>query len=329
MTKRLLTSGLFASCAALLLLAPAGTQARERRPLRKRAAKASKGATQDLLLWKVSKEGTKTSYLFGTIHLPDARVLKLPAPVEEAFEGSDAFYGELTMDPSQQLETTQRMMLAPGEDLRKILGKRLANRAALLLKRRKLPMQPFMQMKPWALISQMQLLDFLPQLQMGLKPLDGMLMARAKKAGKETGGLERAADQLELFESLSQRALRQMFKAGLDGIEKAEKKKEVAAEPLIQSYLRGDMDSILAATRRDVKKSKEGRAFLKRLLDDRNLSMAKAIDAKLGKEPQKSYFFAIGALHMAGDEGLVELLQAKGYTLERVARPAPSAPGKP
>jgi len=183
-------------------------------------------------------------------------------------------------------------------------------------------------MKPWALISQMQLLDFLPQLQMGKKPLDGMLYARAKKEGKETGGLEKATDQLEIFESISRRNLRKMFKAGLDRMERAEKKKELAAEPLIQNYLRGDMDSILEAAREDVKKSKEGRKYLKRLLDDRNHAMAKGIDEHLTKSPDKSYFFAVGALHMAGKTGLVELLEAKGYTVERVARPAPSAPSK-
>ena len=58
--------------------------------------------------------------------------------------------------------------------------------------------------------------------------------------------------------------------------------------------------------------------FLEALLDRRNEKMAAGIEARLAANPDRSYFFAIGSLHMPGPEGILALLTKRGYTIERV-----------
>lgn len=60
---------------------------------------AQEGETErKLVFWKVTHDETQaTSYLFGTIHVPDKRVLDLPKPVKEGFDAADALYCELAL----------------------------------------------------------------------------------------------------------------------------------------------------------------------------------------------------------------------------------------
>ena len=65
-------------------------------------------------LFKVEgNELEKTSYLFGTIHLSDPRVLKLHPNAEAAFKASDTFYAEIDLDPGAQLQVAP-LRDAPG-----------------------------------------------------------------------------------------------------------------------------------------------------------------------------------------------------------------------
>ena len=283
----------------------------------------SQESERKLVFWKVTHPKLQaTSYLFGTIHVPDKRVLALPAPVEEALEGCDALYCELALEPSLQLAATKHMMLGKGETLEGLLGKDLMERAAKILSARGLPLQPFQALKPWAFISQLQQLDFLMELQMGKLPLDAMLYERAKKAGKTVGGLEKVEDQLSVFNSISAEGQKKMVESGLDELEQAAKEKRKVAEPIIEAYLKGDIESILAKSEADAEKDEESQVFLKRLLYDRNVNMAKEMEALVTKSPGKSHFFAVGAAHYPGAKGIVALLEAKGFKVERVPVPA-------
>lgn len=280
----------------------------------------SKEPERKLVLWKVTHPDLEaTSYLFGTIHVPDKRVLALPKPVEEAFAASDALYCELALEPSLQMAATPLLMLPEGETLEGHIGKELLERAGKILAKRGLPLQPFQALKPWAFISQLQQLDFLMELQMGKLPLDSMLYQRAKKEGKTVGGLERLEDQLGVFDSISAEGQKKMVASGLDEIELAAKEKRKVAEPIIAAYLKGDIETILAKSEKEAEADEESKKFLKMLLYDRNVNMTKEIEALLTKSPKAAHFFAVGAAHYPGEKGIVALLEAKGYTVERVA----------
>ena len=60
-------------------------------------------------------------------------------------------------------------------------------------------------MKPWAAMTQLSLLEFLPDMMAGRQPLDTMLWDRGEKAGKEVGALETIDEQLAVFDQFSVR----------------------------------------------------------------------------------------------------------------------------
>jgi uncharacterized protein YbaP (TraB family) len=61
--------------------------------------------------------------------------------------------------------------------------------------------------------------------------------------------------------------------------------------------------------------------LLKRLITDRNVRMSDRIAALVKGHPTRAYFFAVGAAHLLGDDGVVAQLRKKGMTIERVTGP--------
>lgn len=315
--KKLLTCAL-----ALTLLLPGLSLAQDGAPKTKGKDTAATKSERKLVLWKVSGKGLeKPSFLFGTIHVPDKRVLDLPEAVKAAMKDADALYCELALEPSLQLKATQHMMLPAGKTLAGLVGQDQIDRAEKLLAARGLPIQSLLSLKPWAFMSQLTMIvEFLPELQSGLQPLDSMLYNTAKQAGKEVGGLEKLEDQISVFESLSEKAQKEMFISGLDSLEKAAKKGEKSTEPLLKTYLKGDLKAMLKLTAEEAGEDKESKAFMKKLLDDRNVTMTATIKKHLTENLKKSYFFAVGSAHYPGKIGIVALLKAEGFTVERVER---------
>jgi uncharacterized protein len=310
--KKLLTSAL-----ALTLLLPTFVLGQDAKP----EGKDSQAKTaRKLLLWKVTGKGTKkASYLFGTMHVPDKRVLDLPAEVDQAIKDADALYCELALEPSLQMQAMKHMMLPAGKTLPDIIGQDQVDRAAKLLATRGMPVNALLRLKPMIFISNVtQVVDYLPELQRGVQPLDAQLYNRAKQAGKEVGGLEQVEDQIAVFDSLSEAAQKKMVMSTLDGLEKAAKEGVRSTEPLVKTYLKGDLEAMLKVGE-DQAMDEEGKAFMKKLNDDRNVTMTAEIKKHLTKNPGKAYFFAIGSLHYAGKKGIVALLKAEGYTVERVS----------
>jgi hypothetical protein len=285
-------------------------------------------------LWLI--EGAeKPSFLYGTIHVPDARVTTLPPVVEEAVDLCDGLFCELPMEPAQQMAAQGKMMLPKGKGLKELLSPELYQRTEAVLKSKGLPglMPPLTQMKPWALASQIQMLDFMQDLMSGKQPLDALLYSRAQKAGKEVGGLETMDEQIGAMEGIDGV---QMLEQTVAGEEKAAKEGKKATAALIEMWLSGDEAGILAEAKKDQEGvSPEFKAkFEQLLLTDRNKRMAERIAAKLQENPGKSYFFAVGTFHHLGEEGVVALLQKQGLTIRRLSsadagKLVPEAAGAP
>ena len=85
-----------------------------------RVATAQVQATDKPFLWRI--EGPTPSYLFGTIHVPDARVLAIPDVVRRAFDASDVFNGELPLDDATRQSADALFRLPQGQTLRTLLG---------------------------------------------------------------------------------------------------------------------------------------------------------------------------------------------------------------
>jgi TraB/PrgY/gumN family/tRNA-splicing ligase RtcB len=155
------------------------------------------------LLWRIdAKDGGKPSYVFGTIHLPDARLDVMPPGLDQALASADAVYTEIPMDAGTQLGMAPKLMLPKGKTLKATLPNDLYAKVEAMFAAKGLPFAPFDTMKPWVVSTQLLLLDKM-MLMLTKKPLDAVVYARAQSEGKKVGGLETVDEQLGVFDGLS------------------------------------------------------------------------------------------------------------------------------
>jgi uncharacterized protein YbaP (TraB family) len=174
-------------------------------------------------------------------------------------------------------------------------------------------------MKPWAAMSQLSLLEFLPDLMAGRQPLDATLWARASGAGKEVGSLETVEEQLAVFDQFSAADQKRMLELALDAIDAGSKKPKTLTQELIEAYLKGDLDALNQLVSESMKTDRELMTrFSAVVVDARNELMAKRIREKLAERPGKSCLFAVGAAHYVGPRGVVALLERAGMPITRV-----------
>lgn len=276
--------------------------------------------TDHPLLWRITPADGKgkASYLYGTIHIPDDRVLALPKVVSEAVDGADALYCEIPMDMATQLSLAPKMMLPDDQSLDKILPKALYDRLSKLFDEKGLPLAPLSKMKIWAITTQVVMLDHLMEFA-SKQPLDMVLYKRAEQAGKKVGGLETIQEQISVFDDLTQDEQVRMLEQTLDLMDEFKAKGTDPIKELLTAYLQGDDKKLLDAMLESYDPDNDlDRKVMKRLFDDRNHRMTERIGKKLSEAPGKSIFFAVGAGHLVGDKGMVAMLRQAGYKVERV-----------
>jgi len=177
-------------------------------------------------------------------------------------------------------------------------------------------------LKPWAAMSYVELLEFLPDMMAGHQALDAMLYDRAQKDGKEVGALETVEEQLAVFEGFTNEEQARMLKLTLDSMDEAAAKGKSPTEDLIKGYLSGDLSKLSLMMTESMRLDPVlfGK-FSARAVDDRNRLMVDRLLAKRAERPEKTCFFAVGALHYAGETGIIGLLRKKGLTVTRVGAP--------
>ena len=302
-------AGLLAVAVAAAVLASACA------PARHTSAAASTGALPAPFLWRI--EGLEaTSYLFGTIHLPDERVLTLHPAVEAAFAASDAVYTEIPMTLATSMEASSRIFLEDGTRLRDVLPADLYERADRYLTARGRDIELFGRFKVWKFTMDLGMLDSFRKYLFSV-PMDMTLASRAQAAGKLTGGLETVEEQMAVFESLTLEEQVEMLRQTLAELEAMEARGEPAHDEVVQLYLSGDGEA-LAAEMAAAEGDPVGAKFLRLILTERDERMAERAAARMRGNPRTSFFFAVGAAHCVGDEGLPVRLRRLGFQVERV-----------
>lgn len=265
------------------------------------------------LLWQLEKEGAPTSYVFGTIHIADQRVLNLPDVVIDALNRSERVIFELVFDSSVRTTMAQSMVLTDGRTLAQIVGPELFEKSKTVAQSYGLPPQALQIMKPWALIP---IFSFPPEqfalVAGGQAPLDEWLQIEVARAGKRVEGLETLAEQLALFEGSSEEEQVTMLKAVVEDRESVQRQ----FQAMLTSYLEHDLASIYDEMLRQTENElKEVADFEDKFVIDRNYRMVERALPHLGAAPS---FIAVGGLHLPGNEGIIALLQAEGYKVTRL-----------
>ncbi len=265
------------------------------------------------LLWKIERAGVAPSYLFGTIHITDERVLALPPEVEAAFDSARSATFEVIMTDELRLRLARAMVLTDGRTLETILDPALYREATAAGARYGFGAAQLKHLKPWAL----SMFFSMPQAEFarsasGEVPLDQALQAAARRQGKPVYGLETGDEQIALFDELSEADQLTMLESAIE--DNAEI--ETLFEDMTTRYLARDIGGIHAQMMAQSKNMNEQflKLFLLRFNDERNRTMVVRMADRLG---EGGAFIAIGALHLPGERGLVSLLANQGYRVSR------------
>ncbi len=282
--------------------------------------------TKHPFLWRIEGKGVEVqSFLFGTMHLGDDRLLAIPPVVEKARNHADALYGELALDQmaKHQLKLTKLMLLPKGQKLSKILPEDVAGMLDKKLKTLGASLKRFDHFKIWAISI---LLAQLEANKLGmLKSLDSMLYMDAKRDGKEVGGLEDIDEQMKAIGTGTDDEQIVRLREALKYMARLEAKGESYLKNTLEIYLTGNELKMQNHADEAMGDNDElNDKFMKPLLDDRNERMVNRIAEMLTSNPTKKYFFAIGAMHFVGRSAMTTLLRKKGYRITRVAPPPAS-----
>ena len=251
-------------------------------------------------LWEVQGSGGP-SYLFGTIHAGFHADKELPAWVWDKLEASDTFVMELDPSSIPLVELAKMGQLPEGKSLEEMLGAKDFARLVAILES---PPDSVKRLQPWA-----ALLLVTQRLYPTPIPLDLALRDRAITKGKNLVYLEDWKLQAEIIAMLDIEELRDLLDP------KGKGRAQLAG--LVDAYRAGDFEK-LSAIGLDPEEIAKNPARHARLLDDRNRDW---IGKLLPHLERGRTFVAVGALHFAGEQGLVELLRARGLVLTRIVKP--------
>ena len=261
-----------------------------------------------LLFELTPPEGGPPSYLFGTIHSEDPRVLALPEPVANALESAGTVVLEVVPDAASMQAAAAAMRLAEGERLAQMVPPELYRRCLEAGAARGLPEEALEVLKPWAVM----LLMSMPKAETG-EFLDRRLYALALEHGKPAVGLETTAEQLSLFEQFSIEEQQGLLRAAIT----AQADRQQMFEELVDAYLRGALGELLALSDAATPGLDPAlnRRFRDVLIDARNRRMLHRL-AALPSDGR--YFIGVGALHLPGPAGLLTGLEEAGFEVRRL-----------
>jgi uncharacterized protein YbaP (TraB family) len=261
---------------------------------------------QSSLLWKISGKGLSTpSYIFGTFHLMCKEQFKISQSLEETLFATKQFYGELDMDdPQMQLKMMQEMMMT-GKPLSSYLSaEEYAKLKAGFQKITGMDISKFDQYKPFFSLSFLLLKTVTCPIV--IQP-ETELVQLAKQKQMEVLGLETIEEQIA---AINMEPIDSQIVAIQQIVSNFDSSKNVMKE-MTSIYLKNDADALYDY----MKQHNTNDNFETALLINRNQKWVPKM--KIIME-NKASFFAIGAGHLGGKNGILALLRTEGYQVDPI-----------
>jgi uncharacterized protein YbaP (TraB family) len=257
------------------------------------------------LLWEISGNGLPHhAFLFGTMHVKDERAFDFSKSMVTAFDTCQTFAMEIALEPDIYKDIFKLMVADENYRIEDYLKPEEQQKIDNFLKKQfGFKLEYFKQIKPVFLYIIMS--------GTGMSVdnehfLDEHLFLKAKAAGKTVIGIETLEEQINALDGLS---IREQLDLVLDAVESFGKNKKVE-QKLLKYYQNQELNEIAKLI-----EASSNEKVSRLLLTNRNYIMADRIANFIFKE---STFIAIGAGHLPGNEGVIELLRQKGYTVEPV-----------
>jgi uncharacterized protein YbaP (TraB family) len=259
------------------------------------------------ILWQIDSPSGKSSYLFGTIHVDDPRITNLHPTINQAITRSRSMTLELVPDPQALQASMSRMFFTNGQTLQQAIGDKLYKQAAKAMADHGMPPQMVSTMKPWAVMMTLSV----PKQKSG-EFLDLKLYNIATQRGMQTHALETYEEQLSVFDSMSLTDQKKMLSRTLADLDTL----PAQFEKLRRAWLARDLAQLEKISDEQLPDNDPaGERLMNSLLDKRNQKMLQRMQPRL-KEGRA--FIAVGALHLPGKQGLLNLLTEQGYKIKAV-----------
>ena len=282
------------------------------------------GSANAQLLYKISGNGLKApSYIVGTYHLAPASFVDEIEGMSEAFAAVEQVYGEIDMQSAQsvQLAMMSSMMLPEGKYVDDMFSAEEMERINAFVRKNMgmdltHPMlrEQLGRMRPSVLAMQLGLLEFM-KVTPNFNPndlIDSYFQKEARKRGLAVGGFESAEFQIELLygESTDEEEREALLKLVDDKDKILEE-----MQAMTNAYFSFDMKGIHELTIRSVEIGDMTVEEFREMITDRNHNWVEAMPDIMAAKPT---LFVVGAGHLPGDEGVLELLKAQGYKVKAV-----------
>lgn len=263
--------------------------------------------TGKTLLWEISGRGLKQpSYLFGTMHILCAADARLSANLRNIIKNSKEIYFEIDMDNMAELMGAMKYLrMNGGVKISDLLKPEEYERVKNYFDKNKtmLPFSMMTRFKPYFVSS------LIGEKMMTCEKKNGMeelIMRESKQYEKEIKGLETTEFQASIFDSIPYDKQAKDLVAYIDSIDSY---KDVTLE-MVNVYREQDLERMDSL----IRKSDPGmESYMDLLLYNRNRRWVEQMPDIMQKG---SMLFAVGAGHLPGDEGVINLLISQGYTVK-------------
>ncbi|MCH2022077.1 MAG: TraB/GumN family protein [Saprospiraceae bacterium] len=264
---------------------------------------------ENSLLWKVSGNGIKTSYIFGTIHMISKTDFFWDKNMDKAFKKSKKLVMEIDMSQSLVM-AVQMMQLAPmkgDQTLKDLISEQdyeiVKKYFTEEVKSQEAKMTFGMGQNWQPMLLQSGL--YMEMIDGPVKMYEMELTAKARKADMAFGGLETVAEQMAVFNQIPYKVQAEELVKMVKNLKEGKGDQNEFAM-MVTKYKEQDIDGMLESMQEDLD-AMEGKDAL---LDDRNKKWIPKI-GEISKEMPT--FFAVGAGHLGGENGVIRLLRKAGY----------------
>ena len=263
-------------------------------------------------LWQVSDKDT-TVYLFGTIHLLPPNSSWRTKKLDDAVGRSQTLVLETLIDTSNPQQLAALMASMGFSNGLPPIAERVdpARRPALdaAIAKSRIPRAFFDRIETWAAAFTLMGVQFQSLGLQGEEGVETVLRKSFTAAGKSVDQLETNREQLAFFDTLPEKAQRELLEGAIESPQATKPK----FDSMLKAWLTGDVSAIGRTFNNDLQNSPELKAAL---LTRRNWNWSRWIEQRMARPG--TLMVAVGAGNLAGEVSLQRYLQSRGYRVKRI-----------
>ncbi len=261
---------------------------------------------ENTLLWRITgKQLSQASYLYGTIHMICKEDFVLSDALKLRFDSAAMVYLELDLDDPAMMLKTMKLSMMKDKSLKDLFSKEDYDKLNLYMRDSVgMPLLLFNKMKPITLMSLLYTKALPCDKQ---ESYEQRFLQMAQSAKKEIKGLESLEDQFAVFDKIPDSVQAKMIMEMINAFGSQRQQ----FQQMTEAYKKQD----LAALHRQISASPDIAGYEDVFLVNRNKNWIPVMEDAMKKN---SNFFAVGAGHLPGENGVINLLRKAGYTLTPV-----------